>query len=73
MAIDDSARIDELEMKMAYAEQTIAQLNTTVTELNLELARTQAQLKLLLERLNSTGFSQGAGEQPDPEPPPPHY
>ena len=66
---DPHARIDELEMKLAFQEQMIAELNDTVTRLNLELARAQDQFTRLLERLDQMQTPNPGA----PEPPPPHY
>jgi SlyX protein len=65
------ARIDALEMRVAYQDQTIEDLNAAVTEqwklidaLNRKVARFDEQLQ---DAQSATG--QGL----IPEPPPPHY
>jgi SlyX protein len=63
-----SERLDALETRLAFQDQTIEDLNASVTEL-----RGQADLlarKLgILEQL----VRDGPGDIPDAESPPPHY
>lgn len=64
-------RIDALEMRLAYQDQTIEELNAALTDLwkqiedsNRQLARLGAQVKDIEQNTTFSG---------EPEPPPPHY
>lgn len=69
--MNDAARIDELETRLAFQEHTLAELNDVVTlqarelqALRRELERAVADLKTLRGLLYA---------DPASEPPPPHY
>ena len=71
---DDLNRLDELEIKNAFQEQLLTDLNDEVTKQTLRLAKLERQMHLLLERAQSTDEDAGrVGENPLDEPPPPHY
>lgn len=71
---EDRSRLDELEMKNAFQEQLLTDLNDEVTKQTLRLAKLERQMHLLLERAQSTDDDAGrVGENPLDEPPPPHY
>jgi SlyX protein len=66
-----SERIDTLEMRFAYQDQVIEDLNRTITE-------QWKQIDLLTRRLANMGdrmqeAADNAGATSAPEPPPPHY
>ena len=64
-------RVVELETRLAFQEQTIAELNEAITAMRLEAAAHAELLKRMLEDLKLTrGDSTG---DPSQEPPPPHY
>ncbi len=64
-------RVVELETRLAFQEQTIAELNEALTAMRLEAAGTAELLKRMLEDLKLTR-GDGPGD-PALEPPPPHY
>lgn len=67
-------RLDELEMKTAFQEQLLTELNDEVTKQTLRLAKLERQMHLLLEQAQRTDEDAGrVGENPLDEPPPPHY
>lgn len=71
---EDRDRLDELEMKTAFQEQLLSDLNDEVTRQTLQLGKLQRQMQLLLERAQTTDEDAGrVGENPLDEPPPPHY
>jgi SlyX protein len=63
-------RLDALEVRIAYQDQIIEDLNTMVTEHWREVQRLTRELALMEERLQSAGGSPEPGAD---EPPPPHY
>ncbi len=70
---DDLNRLDELEIKNAFQEQLLTDLNDEVTKQTLRLAKLERQMHLLLERAQSTDEDAGrVGKTPLDEPPPPH-
>ena len=71
---EDRHRLDELEIKTAFQEQLLADLNDEVTRQTLQLGKLERQMQLLLERAQTTDEDAGrVGENPLDEPPPPHY
>lgn len=64
-------RIEELEMKQSFQDITIDELNQQVIKLNDIIASQQAQLRLLLTKIQTIEPSNMA-TQAD-ETPPPHY
>jgi SlyX protein len=63
-------RIEALEVRVAYQDQTIDELSATVADLWKQLRAQQRKIDLLEERLKAVQESGGPAE---PEPPPPHY
>ncbi len=66
---DLAARFDALEIKVAYQDQAIEDLNATITAQWKELERLGRLVARLEDQLRE---AQSAGPQ-GPEPPPPHY
>jgi SlyX protein len=66
---DLGARFDALEIKVAYQDQAIEDLNATITAQWKELERLGRLVARLEDQLRE---AQSAGPQ-GPEPPPPHY
>lgn len=64
-------RIDALEMRIAYQDQTIEELNTALTDLWKQLEDTNRQLARLGAQVKD--IEQNATFSGEPEPPPPHY
>ncbi|GIU29318.1 protein SlyX [Shewanella sp. MBTL60-007] len=64
-------RVEELEMKIAFQDGTIEELNLQVIKLNNLLASQQEQLKLLINKLQAVEPSNMASQAE--ETPPPHY
>lgn len=65
------ARVEALESKVAFQDDTIEQLNGEITTLNLTNSLMERQLKLLAEKFKETKTSVVASEAE--EVPPPHY
>ena len=68
--MDHDELIIRLEEKVSFQEQTIAHLDTTVSELTLQMVKLQTRLARLEEQ-NKTGDDNSLGRQGDT--PPPHY
>jgi SlyX protein len=66
---DLATRLEALEIRAAYQDQTIEDLNATITAQWTELTRLQRLVARLEDQLRE---AQNAGPQ-GPEPPPPHY
>lgn len=64
-------RLTKLEMKLAFAEETIATLDSVVTDQVKEIALLAARLEKLEKRV--TDFIEDAGDGMDDSQRPPHY
>jgi SlyX protein len=64
-------RLDTLEVRIAFQDDTIEVLNTTVTAQWAEIDALKRQIARLNDRLHEAE-SRGSGRA-EPEPPPPHY
>ncbi|MEC4725189.1 SlyX family protein [Shewanella sp. D64] len=64
-------RVEDLEMKLAFQESTIEELDQQMIKLNDLLAFQQQQLRLLISKLQSVEPSNMASQSE--EAPPPHY
>jgi len=64
-------QIDELEMKQAFQDQTIEDLNEALTAQQFLIERMQVQMKFLVDKQKSSQTSNLADESE--ETPPPHY
>jgi SlyX protein len=71
MAGTDAERLEALEVRAAYQDQVIEDLNQTITAQWREIERLQRQLGRLEEQVNESIAAAGAPNLP--EPPPPHY
>ncbi len=67
-ASEQLARLEALETKLAFQEDTVQQLSDALVAQQSRLDRLQARIEMLTEQLR-------AGDEGDgpPEPPPPHY
>jgi SlyX protein len=65
------ARIDALEMRIAYQDQTIEDLNTAITDQWKQIDLLKRLVSKLTDQLEET--QNNAGFSAQPEPPPPHY
>lgn len=68
---DLQARLESLESKVAFQEDTIDQLNEEITNMNMQYAVVTRQVKLLAEKLKENKGSAVASMSE--ETPPPHY
>jgi len=64
-------RLEQLELKVAFQDDTIEQLNQEITSLSMDNNMMQRQLKLLAEKFKEQKGSAVASEAE--ETPPPHY
>lgn len=69
--MSDAARIEKLEMAVAYQEQAIEDLNKTVLAQAREIESLTRLVANLGERVREIADNPALGEPPDP--PPPHY
>jgi SlyX protein len=67
----DSSRLDALEIRIAYQDEVIEELNKTVTSQWKEIDRLTREIAKLSERIAQA--EQSVGEDVSDEPPPPHY
>ena len=67
--IDETSRLDALEMRVAHQDATIEALDATVTRQWRTIDALVREVAALTERLVDLGRRDPAG----PEPPPPHY
>ncbi|OBU30245.1 SlyX protein [Photobacterium phosphoreum] len=65
------SRLDELEMKLAFQEQTIDELNDALTKQQFMIDRMEVQLKFMVGKVKGMQTSNMASESE--ETPPPHY
>jgi SlyX protein len=65
------SRIDDLEYKVAFQEETIDTLNNALSEQQLQLSKMQEQMQFIVGKLRSMSSSNMADESE--ETPPPHY
>jgi SlyX protein len=68
-ATTDSERLDALEMRIAYQDQTIEELNATITEQWKVIETLTRKLTTMEEQVRSGVFI----ADPATEKPPPHY
>lgn len=71
---DINDELIELQTRMAYQEDTIAQLNNVVTKQDADIIQLQQQMRLLVKRLDELSFAQdnNGGDEITNERPP-HY
>ncbi len=68
---DTQQRVDDLEMKVAFQDDTINQLSDEIATLNELVDRQRTQLEYIANRLGE--MSQSPLGAQGPETPPPHY
>ncbi len=66
-----SARIEALEVRIAYQDRTIEDLNSVVTAQWKQLDDLTKQVARMADRLRN--IEENAPASGEPEPPPPHY
>jgi SlyX protein len=65
------ARVEKLEIRAAYQDQVVEDLNKTITAQWARIESLALQIKRLVDRLQQVEHG-GTGDPAD-EPPPPHY
>ena len=68
-----SAPIEDLQVRIAFLDDLVEQLNDQVTKQNLEIADLQKQMKLLYMRIESADLSEGIAAFDPMSDRPPHY
>ena len=68
---DDAERIDLLETRLAFQEDTISTLNDALVDQQSRLDHLESLLSLVIERLRNPPEALDPGQLEDP--PPPHY
>ncbi len=68
-----SAPIEDLQVRIAFLDDLVEQLNQQVTRQNLEIINLQKQMTLLYQRVESAGLSEGIAEFDPIIDRPPHY
>ena len=68
---DHSARIEQLEVRIAYQDRVIEELNATVTDQWKQIDQLAKQIARMSDRLKSVEDTAPASD--GPEPAPPHY
>ena len=66
-----ATKLEALEIKLAFQEDTIDTLNAMVTKQDKEIQELWSANRLLKQSLNE--MKAGSDEKDGPEPPPPHY
>ena len=69
--MSDTSRLDSLETRIAYQDETIEDLSKTIAAQWKEIDRLTRELAVLSERVARA--EEGPGSDPAEEPPPPHY
>lgn len=69
---DLSEELIELQIRLAYQEDTIAQLNQVVTRQDADIIQLKQQMTLFAKRLEESSQLQDSGQSDDSERPP-HY
>ena len=68
-----SAAIEDLQVRIAFLDDLVEQLNQQVTRQNLEIINLQKQMTLLYQRVESADLSEGIAEFDPIIDRPPHY
>jgi SlyX protein len=71
MSDDINARLEALEIRVAYQDQVIEDLNQTIIDQWKKLDALRRQLNEVLDRVQEVEDNSGSPRAP--EPPPPHY
>jgi SlyX protein len=71
MADETAARIEALEIRIAYQDQTIEELNAALARQWQEIDRLRREIRLIENEMREAMMA-GPGDG-TPEPPPPHY
>lgn len=70
---DISDDLIDLQERLAYQEDTIAQLNAVVTQQHADIMQLQQQMRILAKKFEDLVYSQGAEPLGDANERPPHY
>ncbi len=71
MSDDLAVRLEALEIRVAYQDQVIEDLNQTITAQWKDIDRLRREMAALADRVAQA--ERGAGGDPEDETPPPHY
>ena len=66
------ARLVELEMRVSFQEQALAELSEALADARMEGSRNEGLMRVLLEDLGKVRNALNSSDPVD-EPPPPHY
>jgi SlyX protein len=67
---DPERRIDDLEARLAFQDDTIQALDRALSDQQQQITRLAKSVQVLLEQLENR---EDDGDPPEAEPPPPHY
>ncbi len=68
-----SAPIEDLQVRIAFLDDLVEQLNDQVAQQSLELADLQKQMRILYQRMESSDLSEGIAVFDPMSNRPPHY
>ena len=65
-----SSKIEDIEIRLAFQEETLEVLNNVVIEQQKEIEKLNSYVRVLKDKISSV---ESSGTQPENEAPPPHY
>jgi SlyX protein len=68
----DQERIDELETRVAFQEDTLDKLNSIVSSQEIEIQKLTRMMKVFSQQVKNISIDMPTS-RPEDEPPPPHY
>ena len=72
-APEQQERINELESRLAFLENTVDDLNSELAELSQQFTLAKRAMQMMHQKLEQMGGDQAGIKNPADEAPPPHY
>ncbi|MFC3678930.1 SlyX family protein [Bacterioplanoides pacificum] len=72
-APEQQERINELESRLAFLENTVDDLNSELAELSQQFTLAKRAMQMMHQKLEQMGGDQAGIKNPADETPPPHY